>query len=371
VTSGDSTKSGGEVVGPDDLGPDPLAPYDYTLPDEAIARFPAAERAGARMMVLSGDGLHHDHVAGIGRWLRPGDVLVVNNTRVIPARLFARRATGGRVELLFLGIEPHRSGRWAMARPSRRLKVGEELEVVRRDGRLVPGLQVRLMDRGEDGAWRVEAAEDVLECAGEVPLPPYLGRAPVAADAERYQTVFAGPPGAVAAPTAGLHLTASLVAELEAAGVQVVQLTLHVGAGTFRNLRPEDVARGRLHAEAWELSEVAAERINAAKRAGGRVVAVGTTSTRTLESAATETGLVEPGRGATELFIRSGHRFRVVDGLLTNFHLPRTSLLMLVGALGGRERVMGAYRAAVRQGYRFFSYGDAMLVFPVSRAPSL
>lgn len=345
-------------------GPDPLAPYDYVLPDEAIARFPTPERSAARMMVLGQDGLHHDHVAGLGRWLQPGDVLVVNNTRVLPARLFARRSTGGRVELLFLGIEPHRSGQWAMARPSRRLKLGEELAVVRRDGSPVPGVTVRLVDRGGDGAWRVEAAEDVLERAGEVPLPPYLGRAPVASDAERYQTVFAGPPGAVAAPTAGLHLTTALVAELEGAGVELVELTLHVGAGTFRNLRPEDVARGRLHAEAWELSASAAERINAAKRAGGRVVAVGTTSTRTLESAATEAGLVQPGRGATELFIQPGHEFRAVDALLTNFHLPRTSLLMLVGALGGPQRVMAAYREAVRQGYRFFSYGDAMLVFP-------
>ncbi len=352
----------------DDEAADPrLAPFDYELPDELVARHPAARRTDARLMVLDGDQRHHGTVAALGGWLRPGDVLVMNDTRVLPARVHAQRASGGRVELLFLGVEPGRDGTWAMARPARRLKPGESLRLTHRDGTVVPGVSVTLRHRGDDGAWALDCLPDratVLAAAGEVPLPPYLGRPPVPADTERYQTVFAGPAGAVAAPTAGLHLTHELLAALEAQGVATARVTLHVGAGTFRNLRPEDLDRGRLHAEQWTVSAEAAARINAAKAAGGRVVAVGTTSTRTLESAADPEGRVRAGTGSTELFIRPGYRFAVVDALLTNFHLPRSSLLMLVGALAGVARVQAAYAEAVARRYRFFSYGDAMLVLP-------
>lgn len=349
-------------------GSDPrLAPYDYALPDAQIARYPAETREGARLMDLRGPDPTHRQIVDLPDLLDPGDVLVVNDTRVMRARLRMRRATGGRVELLLLGPGPGPVR--ALARPGGRLIPGERLT----PERPVPGLPeagVRLIERDAAGDWWVEVLPDpqaLMDAVGHIPLPPYLGRDDEASDAVRYQTVYAGPPGAVAAPTAGLHLSEALLGRLAARGVQVARLTLHVGVGTFRNLRSEDLDRGELHEEVFHVPHRTADLIAAARAAGRRVVAVGTTSARALESVATLGGGVRAGDGATRLFIREGYRFQVVDGLLTNFHLPRSSLLMLVAAFAGRERVLSAYEQAVEAGYRFFSYGDAMFVHPQGR----
>lgn len=342
-----------------EAGHDELAAWDYPLPEEQVARRPAAVRSRSRLLYLpraGGEPLDHTF-ADLPGLLRPGDLLVGNDTRVMPARLRARRATGGAVEVLLL--EPGPGPVRALVRPLRRLAPGEELA-------LKSGASLRLLERLDDGQALVELDRDpleVMEAEGEMPLPPYLGREAVPEDRERYQTVFARAPGSAAAPTAGLHFDAELLGALEALGIGFARVTLHVGIGTFRPLRPEDLARGELHEERWEVSEEAAGRVAATRAAGGRVIAVGTTSVRTLESA-TPPGAhaPEPGAGATRLFVRPGYRFRSVDGLVTNFHLPRSSLLMLVAAMVGRERLLSAYATAIGRGYRFYSYGDAMLV---------
>jgi len=319
------------------------------------------------MLVLAGGGSFvHARVADLPRFLRPKDLLVVNDTKVIRGRLRARKETGGRVEILLLnpfdGTEGARE--WeALARPSARL--GE--------GMLLPvggGFAVRLAKRLDGGRWRVVLeAQDPWEAVarwGEVPLPPYIRRTPGdprrALDARRYQTVFAAQPGSVAAPTAGLHFDGALLRALARRGIAVARVTLAVGYGTFAPIRAERLEDHRLHAEAYRLPPEAAEAVAAARARGGRVVAVGTTTVRVLESCAAGEGLVVPSCGRTELFIRPGYRFRVVDLLLTNFHLPRSSLLALVMAFGGVDRVRAAYREAVAARYRFASYGDAMLV---------
>ncbi len=340
-----------------------LAPYHYDLPADLVARYPPAERDGGRLLVVDGDARVDARVLDLPAWLGAGDLLIVNDTRVLEARVAARRASGGAVEVLLLGADAARVP--AMVRPARRLKAGERLVVVGPDGSPRPGLSLALDGRTEDGGWWVRPEPDpatVMHAAGVVPLPPYLRRAAEALDAERYQTVFAGPAGAVAAPTAGLHLTPRLLAALEARGVETARVTLHVGPGTFRNLRPEDLDAGRLHTERLVIPEETALAVERARARGGRVVAVGTTATRTLEARATAGGGVTAGEGSTDLFIRPGYRFQVVDALLTNLHLPGSSLLMLVAAFAGRERVLAAYRHAVASRYRFFSYGDAMLI---------
>lgn len=287
-----------------------------------------------------------------------GDLVVLNDTRVIPARVFARRSTGGRVEVFFLEAGEGSAPVRAFLRPARRLSEGETLEV--------PGAgEVRLCAREADGSFLVQsspAPRELMAAAGAVPLPPYLGRAATPADAERYQTVYARAEGAVAAPTAGLHLTEALLEAWRARGVGIARVTLHVGPGTFRPLRPEDLVRGELHEEPYEIPEATAAAVAATRAAGGRILAVGTTSTRALEAAALPDGSVRAGVGRTRLFIRPGYRFRVVDRLLTNFHLPRSSLLALVSAFAGQDRILAAYGHAVAQGYRFYSYGDAMLL---------
>ena len=335
-----------------------LAELDYPLPEALIAQAPAPERAAARLLVLDRGGapLRHAHVGDLPGFLRAGDVLVVNDTRVIPARVSGRRPSGGRLELLFvapLGEE----GEW---------------EVLVR-GTARPGERVHLPGgRGEwvaplgDGRWRLRLALDEpvlawLERVGEVPLPPYVRRAPTPADRERYQTVYARVPGAVAAPTAGLHLSAELLAAIAAAGVRVATLTLHVGPGTFLPIRTDDLDQHVMAPEPSDIPPATVEAIGAARARGGRVVAVGTTTVRALESAWAE-GAVRAGPGAAALFIRPGHRFRVADALLTNFHLPRSTLLALVAAFAGWDRIRAAYAEAVRLGYRFYSYGDAMLI---------
>ena len=349
---------------------DPLAPYDYDLSQDAIATHPPSRRDGGRLLDLTGATARDAMVVDLPSLLRAGDLVVLNDTRVLHARVFAKRKTGGRVELLLLGLgEGHEVD--AMARPARRLKVGEVLGICDVHGEQVDGMTAEVVGRLDGGALRLRlepAPAAVMAVAGEVPLPPYFRREAEAADRVRYQTVFAREPGAVAAPTAGLHLTDTLFAALDARGVDRAFVTLHVGAGTFRNLRPEDLTRGELHAERWRVPEETASAIARCRSRGGRVVAIGTTSTRTLESAVDGAGQVAAGEGTTRLFVQPGYRFRAVDLLWTNLHLPRSSLLMLVCAMGGVERVMRAYRHAAAVGYRFFSYGDAMLVSPAEDA---
>jgi S-adenosylmethionine:tRNA ribosyltransferase-isomerase len=337
-----------------------LADLDYALPPELIAQAPAPERTEARLLVLARDGtpLRHAHVRDLPALLQPGDLLVLNDARVIPARVRGRRPSGGRLELLF--VQPLGSdAEWeVLVRGSPR--PGERVHLPDADACWVAPLgrgrwRLRIGVAGSVGAW--------LERVGEVPLPPYIHRpaGPTPADAARYQTVFARVPGAVAAPTAGLHFTTELLETLARAGVGHATLTLHVGPGTFLPLRPEEEAEATVLPERYALPAATVARIAAARAAGGRIVAVGTTVVRALESAALD-GPLRPGAGEAALFVRPGHRFEVVDALLTNFHLPRTPLLALVAAFAGWERVREAYAEAVRRRYRFYSFGDAMLL---------
>jgi len=336
-----------------------LEDLDYALPPELIAQEPASERTAARLLAVrrSPPGITHHTVADLPGLLRRGDLLVLNDTRVVPARVFARRPSGARLELLLL--EACAEHEWeALVRGSPR--VGEPVHLPEGAGEWTRALG--------DGRWRLrlEVGGDVLawlERVGEVPLPPYIRRpgGPSVADGERYQPTYARVPGAVAAPTAGLHFTPELLAALHAAGIEHAALTLHVGPGTFLPIRGGDLATYRMAPERYVLSEDTATRIAAARASGGRIVAVGTTTVRALESAAGE-GTLRAGAGLATLFIRPGHRFRIVDALLTNFHVPRTPLLALVAAFAGWNTLHRAYRVAVEARYRFYSFGDAMLL---------
>jgi S-adenosylmethionine:tRNA ribosyltransferase-isomerase len=335
-----------------------LADLDYPLPEELIAQEPAPERAAARLLVLerSGAPLRHARVTDLPAELHAGDVLVLNDSRVIPARVHARRPSGGRLEVLFVAPLAGDDEWEVLVRGTPR--AGERVH-------FAVGGGVWLAPLG-DGRWHLRLALgrpvlDWLEAVGEVPLPPYIRRAPTPADRERYQTVYARAPGAVAAPTAGLHLTPDLLAAIAAAGVRVATLTLHVGPATFLPIRTDDLERHVMGPERTDIPPATVEAVATARAGGGRVIAVGTTTVRALEAAAADGGL-GAGPGAAALFIRPGHRFRVVDGLLTNFHLPRSTLLALVAAFAGWERLRVAYAEAVRLGYRFYSYGDAMLI---------
>jgi S-adenosylmethionine:tRNA ribosyltransferase-isomerase len=338
-----------------------LADFDFALPPERIAQEPLPERDAARLLVLdraSGERAHCA-VRDLPALLRAGDLLVVNATKVEPARLRGRKASGGAAEALLL--EPGaRPGEWRALVRARALRVGAKLRFARGDD----ALEAEVAELRPDGSAVLAFAPEAKPHAlGEAPLPPYIRRPePRPEDETRYQTVYARVPGAVAAPTAGLHLSQPLLARLAAAGVEVAELVLHVGPGTFRPLGEAELAAGRLHAERFELPEAGAAAVAATRRRGGRVVAVGTTSARVLEARAREDGAVEPGAGTTDLFLRPGHRFRAIDALLTNFHLPRSSLLVLVAAFAGRDAVLGAYAEAIAAGYRFYSYGDAMLI---------
>jgi S-adenosylmethionine:tRNA ribosyltransferase-isomerase len=342
---------------------DPLAAFDYALPPDRIAQRPAEPRESARLLVLdrSGVPLRHAVVSDLPGLLRAGDLLVVNATRVLPARLRGRKASGGVAEALLLGPLPEAAGRWrALLRCRGRLRPGLALHFGSGDA----GFEAELesLDEAGETVLRIAPGVDPYR-AGEPPLPPYIRRsAHDPGDDDRYQTVFARVPGAVAAPTAGLHLGPALLAALAAAGIERAEVVLHVGPGTFRPLRPADLAAGRLHAECYELPEATAAAVARTRARGGRVVAVGTTTTRVLEARARAGGEVAAGAGETDLFLRPGARFAVVDALLTNFHLPRSSLLLLVAAFAGRERLLAAYQEAVQGGYRFYSYGDAMLI---------
>ncbi|MDP6932243.1 MAG: tRNA preQ1(34) S-adenosylmethionine ribosyltransferase-isomerase QueA [Myxococcota bacterium] len=347
-------------------------PFTFDLPPDLIASHPPVDRDGGRLLVVEQSGLRDCSIQALLELVRPEDLLVLNDTRVLPARIAARRATGGAVELLLLPSDPdkrrpHPDAIAAMVRSSRKLRPDEVLRI--------EGLEqasVELLRRRTDGTWWLHtrpAPEELMSSVGRLPLPPYLGRSEEPEDRERYQTVYARNDGAVAAPTAGLHFTDALLAALLERGVGIAMVTLHVGLGTFRPLRAEDIARGRLHSEWYEISTATVEAVRAARAAGGRIIAVGTTATRALEAAADVDGSLMVGSGWTDLFIRDGYRFRVVDRLLTNFHLPGTSLLALVGAFAGRERMQEAYRHAVARSYRFFSYGDACWLTP-GGAPS-
>ncbi len=334
-----------------------LADFDYDLPDDLIARYPGAERRGSRLLVVdpAAGELADRQFAELPELLGRDDLLVFNDTRVIKARLRGHKVSGGNVEIL---IERQLGDRDALAllRASRSPHVGSRLV-------LAGGGSALVRDR-QDDLFHLEFADPLLpflEAHGEIPLPPYLERPAEPLDEARYQTVYARAPGAVAAPTAGLHFDQRMLDDIAARGLRQVFVTLHVGAGTFQSLRAERVDDNRLHGEQVEVGADVCDAIADTRARGGRVVAVGTTSVRALETAAGPQGLA-PVRGETELFIRPGHEFRAVDAMLTNFHLPRSSLLMLVAAFAGRERMLDAYRHAVQQRYRFFSYGDAMLI---------
>ncbi len=335
-----------------------VADFDYELPSELIAQH-ALPRGESRLLVLDAPAAeHHRTIRDLPEILRPGDLLVVNDTRVIPARLFARRAPGGgRIELLL--VEKLGPDEWdCLARPGRKAQPGARLEIGE-------GLAAEIVAKRADGRHRVRFSEPVephLDSLGHVPLPPYIARPDETADRDRYQTIWARRPGAIAAPTAGLHFSGPLLERLAAHGVERVAVTLHVGIGTFKPITAELVHEHHMERERYRIEPAAAAAIERARAAGRRVVAVGTTVVRTLESAALMgEGEVRAGEATSELFITPGFRFRVVDVLLTNFHLPRSTLLLLVAALAGRDRVLAAYREAVAERYRFYSYGDAML----------
>ena len=335
------------------------ADFHYELPDDLIARHPTARRRDSRLLHLDGTSgaIADRQFADLPQLLRRGDLLVFNDTRVVPARLFGTKETGGRVELMLERVLD--AGRaLVQLRASKPPAVGSRI-------RLAGGSTATVTGR-EDEFWVLDFAEapgEVFERCGEMPLPPYMKRAAEDFDRERYQTVYAREPGAVAAPTAGLHFDEVLLAACRDAGLASAFVTLHVGAGTFQPVRADDVSEHRMHAERASVPAEACNAVRACRERGGRVVAVGTTAVRALESAAA-TGRLDAYSGDTRLFITPGFQFRVVDALVTNFHLPESTLLMLVSALAGREHVLRAYRHAVQQRYRFFSYGDAMFVEP-------
>jgi len=350
-----------------------IGAYDFDLPRELVAQEPLAERDASRLLVLerASGRLEHRAFVDLPELLRPDDLLVTNRSRVFPARLLGRRQGGGEAEILL--VRRHAPDLWeAMVRPGRRLRPGAVVDIG-------PGLRVRI-EGPEAGApaagdharssplRRVRLLltdlppEAALERHGHVPLPPYIRRTDVPSDRDRYQTVYARERGSVAAPTAGLHFTTALLERLRERGIERAELVLHVGPGTFRPVEVLDVREHRVDPERFTIPETTAAAVDRARTEGRRVVAVGTTTTRALESALGPGGRLHPGEGETDLVIVPGFRFRAVDALVTNFHLPRSSLLLLVSAFGGRERVLGAYAEAVRERYRFYSYGDAMLL---------
>lgn len=340
-----------------------LSDFDFDLPEELIAQVPTPAREGSRLLVMdrSRHLLHGENFPDILGFFRAGDVLVINDTRVIPARLLGVKESGGRIEVFLVRRECTDGEVWACLtkcsktpRPGTRLMLAEGIE-----GTVLLGGEppFRLIQFNCSGDFL-----ERLERAGRIPLPPYIRREPGPLDRERYQTVFASAPGAVAAPTAGLHFTENLLGALKSKGVEIHSLTLHVGLGTFLPVRTEDLLAHRMHQESFDIPRSTATAVNCAKGEGRRIFALGTTTTRTLEYAVDEQGQLVPGTGVTDIFIYPGHRFKIVDALITNFHLPKSTLLMLVSAFAGREFVLQAYRRAVAEKFRFFSYGDCMLI---------
>jgi len=348
-----------------------LSDYHYDLPDELIAQVPLAHRSDSRLLVMDGPLRRHLDIRSLPTILRRGDRLVFNNTRVIPARLFGHKLSGGRLELMLERITSQGSV-LAKIRASKSPKPGSTivLEGTAGDEIPVPSLKAKVIARHDD-LFELGDTDDAgvsvgefIEKHGDIPLPPYIQRRPDAADAERYQTVFAREPGAVAAPTAGLHFDHDLFAALEEQGISHSFITLHVGAGTFQPVRVSDISKHVMHAERAEVSPQVVDEILATRAAGGRIIAVGTTCVRSLEAAASATGQLSPFDEETRLFITPGFQFNVIDAMITNFHLPESTLLMLVAAFAGLENTLSAYSEAVQMRYRFFSYGDAMLVWP-------
>ncbi|SHO45023.1 tRNA preQ1(34) S-adenosylmethionine ribosyltransferase-isomerase QueA [Anaerocolumna xylanovorans] len=346
--------------------------FNYDLPEELIAQDPLEDRSSSRLMVLDKKtgAVSHKVFKQITEYLRPGDCLVINNTKVIPARLLGekihekepqageREVHGARIELLLL--KRRENDIWeTLVKPGKKARTGTKISF---GNGLLTG---EIIDQLEDGNRLVQFSykgifEEILDQLGEMPLPPYITHE--LADKNRYQTVYAKEEGSAAAPTAGLHFTKELLAQIEAMGVPIVNVTLHVGLGTFRPVKVENVLEHHMHTEFYQVSAEAAAVINDTRKKGGRVVCVGTTSCRTVESAADENGVVHPGSGDTSIFIYPGYRFKVLDALITNFHLPESTLMMLVSALAGRDNIMAAYEEAVKERYRFFSFGDAMFI---------
>ncbi|MBO4872283.1 MAG: tRNA preQ1(34) S-adenosylmethionine ribosyltransferase-isomerase QueA [Lachnospiraceae bacterium] len=337
--------------------------FDYYLPEELIAQDPLADRSSSRLLVLDkqSGAIRHDHFYHITQYLKPGDLLVINNTKVIPARLLGEREdTGAAIELLLLKRLADQENSWeCLVKPGKKCREGARF--VFGGGLLKAQIAKVLPDGNRIVRFEFEGIfEEILDRLGEMPLPPYITHK--LEDKNRYQTVYAKYDGSAAAPTAGLHFTKELLEEIRSAGVKIAEITLHVGLGTFRPVKAETVEEHHMHSEYYEISPEAAELINETRQRGGRIVAVGTTSCRTLEAASRENGSIEAGSGWTEIFIYPGYRFKMVDALITNFHLPKSTLIMLVSALAGREHVLAAYEEAVRERYRFFSFGDAMLI---------
>ncbi|MCQ2566320.1 MAG: tRNA preQ1(34) S-adenosylmethionine ribosyltransferase-isomerase QueA [Clostridia bacterium] len=337
-----------------------VSDFDYLLPEELIAQQPSEQRDGCRLLVLhmDTDELEHRRFSDIKEYLRPGDCLVLNDSKVIPARLFGiKEGTGAHIE--FLLSKKIEGNVWeTLVRPGKRLRPGDFVSFA--DGKL----RAEILENSEGGTRHVRFTCDgdfmtVLEELGSMPLPPYIERASKEEDKDRYQTVYAKEEGSVAAPTAGLHFTKELLEEIKAMGVKLAFVTLHVGIGTFRPVKVDKVEEHHMHFEEYHVSEEAAQLINETKAAGGRIISVGTTACRTMESAAGEDGLIKAGSGNTGIFIYPGYKYKMVDCLITNFHLPKSTLLMLVSALYDREHVIAAYNTAVEEKYRFFSYGDA------------
>lgn len=335
--------------------------FFYELPEELIAQDPLEDRTASRLLVLDRkeDKLEHKIFSDVVDYLSPGDCLVINNTRVIPARLIGEKeGTGGKVEILLL--KRLKNDIWeTLVKPGKKLRPGAR--VIFGDGRL----KAEIMEIAEEGNRLVKfyyegIFEEILDSLGEMPLPPYITHK--LEDKEMYQTVYAKFNGSAAAPTAGLHFTNKLLEEIRQKGIKIASVTLHVGLGTFRPVKVEDVNNHHMHTEWYEVNKEAAEIINETKKNGGRVICVGTTSCRTIESVADENGMMSAKTGETDIFIYPGYKFKVMDGLITNFHLPESTLVMLVSAFAGKERVLSAYETAVKEKYRFFSFGDAMLI---------
>jgi S-adenosylmethionine:tRNA ribosyltransferase-isomerase len=340
-----------------------LSYFDFDLPQELIAQTPLEKRSASRLLSLQRDSakIEHKMFADLPNLLREGDLLVRNETRVIPARLLGRKESGGQVEALLVRYSDPEQNSWlCMTRSSKALKVGTCLE-------FPEGISGEVIDTAADGQRIIRfcCSGDfmiALEKAGHMPLPPYIRREDEDFDKERYQTVFASNPGAIAAPTAGLHFTDEVFEALAQRHVDVCGVTLHVGPGTFLPVRTDNLAEHKMHSEEYEISEETSQKINQARRDGRRIVALGTTVTRTLEYAVDNDGLLAPGRGETDLFIKPGFDFKIIDALITNFHLPKSTLLVLVSAFAGRDFILKAYQEAVAEKYRFFSYGDCMLI---------
>ena len=334
--------------------------FYFNLPEEQIAQVPLKDRTSSRLMVLDKESgeIKHQHFYDILSYLNKGDCLVLNDTRVIPARLFGARPSGGKVEFLLLTRKDEK--RWeVLVKPGKKARVGDE--IIFGEGILKAKVEQVIEDGKRIVCFEYEGIfEEVLDRLGEMPLPPYIHEK--LEDKERYQTVYSKNEGSAAAPTAGLHFTTELLERIKEKGVNIAYVTLHVGLGTFRPVKVDDVLEHEMHSEFYQITQETADMINETKKAGGRIISVGTTSTRTVESNADENGMLKAGSGWTNIFIYPGYSFKCVDALITNFHLPESTLIMLVSALAGKEQTLAAYNEAVKEDYRFFSFGDAMFI---------